>query len=433
VASVGRTAPWQILSRAGTALLPILLATWYGRSEATDLYNLMAALFVLAGSLVFGCFQDSALVPIVVDVERREPELLPRLAGALFTYTLLIAGAVAALIGAGAWLRFHARASAAVAPLVSVMALGFSLQLPFLALRTLAASLLQARFRFLPDVVASGVNVAVTVAVAAGAHRFGLGVVPFAIAGGELAALIVLVAALHRSGLSVRPTWARPAPLARFVRLVSAEIGGAAVVRVNPIVDQAVAAGLGVIGGGTMLRLSGDLAGFPASLAGSAFLSVLLSHLAAAAVEGRKDQIRRTVAGSALVVAGTMALAAAALFVLRVPLVHLVYGRGAMDAAGLARIAHILGYHLLGLPPFGALLVLARAHVSLGNSRMLVGAGLLSATSNLALNLILAPLLGLEGIALSTSIASLLVAGLFWQRLQIRLRAPLPALARLRA
>ena len=26
-ASVGRTAPWQILSRAGTALLPILLAT----------------------------------------------------------------------------------------------------------------------------------------------------------------------------------------------------------------------------------------------------------------------------------------------------------------------------------------------------------------------------------------------------------------------
>jgi putative peptidoglycan lipid II flippase len=277
------------------------------------------------------------------------------------------------------------------------------------------------------------VSVAVTIAVAAGARGFGLAAVPFAVAAGELVALTVLFVELRRSGVAVKPTWKRPPPFKRFARLVSAEIGGAAVVRVNPIVDQVVARALAVIGGGTMLRLSGDLAGFPASLAGSAFLSVLLSHLAAAAVEGRREQIRRTVVGSVLVVAATLALCAAALFAVRVPLVRLVYGRGAMDAAGLARIAHILPYHLVGLPPFGALLVLARAHVSLGNSRMLIGAGLVSAASNLTLNLILAPLLGLEGIALSTSLSSLLVAGLFWQRLAVRLRAPLPALARLRA
>ena len=65
------------LYRGLTALVPLLLATWFGRSADTDLYNLFAALFTLAGSLVFASFQDSALVPIVVDVQRRDPAQLP--------------------------------------------------------------------------------------------------------------------------------------------------------------------------------------------------------------------------------------------------------------------------------------------------------------------------------------------------------------------
>jgi len=73
LATIGRVAPWQAASRASTAVLPFLLATWFGRSAATDLYTLIAAVFALAGSLVFASFQDSALVPIAVDVQRRDP------------------------------------------------------------------------------------------------------------------------------------------------------------------------------------------------------------------------------------------------------------------------------------------------------------------------------------------------------------------------
>ena len=63
-------------------------------------------------------------------------------------------------------------------------------------------------------------------------------------------------------------------------------------------------------------------------------------------------------------------------------------------------------------------MILARAHVSLGNSRILVGMGAINAVLNLALNFILVKPLGLAGIALSTSIVSAVVAVVFWIRLE---------------
>lgn len=423
MATVGRIAPWQVLYRGLTALLPLLMAAWFGRSAETDLYNLFAALFTLAGSLVFASFQDSALVPIVVDVQRRDPAQLPRLAGALIAYTTLIASGLALLIGTGVWLWFRAHVTGSAASLVVPMAVGFSIYLPFLALHSLAAALLAARFRFLPDALAGAGGVAVTLLIAALGRGHGLGLIPFALAGGELVAAAGLLITLRRSGLPIQLTLARPGALKRFVRLVSSEIGGSAVVRVNPLVDQMMARALGIVGGGTMLRLAGDLSSFPASLLSSTFLSVLLSHLAAAGADGRRFELRRTVVRSVLGVTLVFGAVALALALLRVPLVTLVYGRGAMDAAALARIAHLLPYHLVGLVPFGIVLVLARAHVSLGNSRILVGMGVLNAGANLVLNIVLSHWLGLAGIALATSAVNVVVAWLFWVRLGHRLRA----------
>lgn len=423
MATVGRIAPWQVLYRGLTALLPLLMATWFGRSAETDLYNLFAALFTLAGSLVFASFQDSALVPIVVDVQRRDPAQLPRLAGALIAYTTMIASGLALLIGTGVWLWFRAHVTGSAASLVVPMAVGFSIYLPFLALHSLAAALLAARFRFLPDALAGAGGVAVTLVIAGLGRGHGMGPIPFALAGGELVAAAGLLVTLRLSGLPIRLTLARTGALKRFVRLVSSEIGGSAVVRVNPLVDQMMARALGIVGGGTMLRLAGDLSSFPASLLSSTFLSVLLSHLAAAGADGRRFELRRTVERSVLGVTLVFGAVALALALLRVPLVTLVYGRGAMDAPALARIAHLLPYHLVGLVPFGIVLVLARAHVSLGNSRILVGMGILNAAANLVLNIMLSHWLGLEGIALATSAVNVVVAWLFWVRLGHRLRA----------
>ena len=92
-----------------------------------------------------------------------------------------------------------------------------------------------------------------------------------------------------------------------------------------------------------------------------------------------------------------------------------------MDWAGVERMAHLLPYHLVGLAPFGALLVLARAHVAVQNSRIMLAMGVLNAALNAGLNLAFLPWLGLEGIALSTSCTYAVVALVFAILLERRL------------
>jgi len=418
LATVGRVAPWQSVSRAGAALLPILVAAWFGRSAATDLYSLFAAIFTLAGSLIFSCFKDSALVPVLIDLERRRPEAVPRLVGAVGGYALLAAVALAVLMGTAVFAWARARLEPSLVPLAAPLAAGFSVGLAALALRSLLSALLAARFHFVSEAVGVALGAAVTVGLAAVTHRRGgVAALPWATAGGELVAAAFLAVAARRAGVRVRLDWRRTPELRRLAGLVAAEIGGAAVVRVNPLVDQVMAQALGIVGGGTMLRLSGDLGHAGTSFLGPVFLSILLSHLAEAG--GARDHRRfHTVLRRSLVTVGA-ALGALAIAgsVFREPLVHLVYGRGAMDAGALARMAELLPYHLAGMAPLGVAMVLARAHVSLGNSRILIGMGTLNALANLALNFILVRPLGLAGIALSTSLVSMLVAVVFWVRL----------------
>src|SRR5271170_1432016 len=74
--SITRTAllllPVQIVFRAGEAILPLLLAAWFGRTPETDAYYLAWAFFTFAGALVASAYQDSALIPVLTEVQARD-------------------------------------------------------------------------------------------------------------------------------------------------------------------------------------------------------------------------------------------------------------------------------------------------------------------------------------------------------------------------
>jgi hypothetical protein len=82
--------PLQVVLRGGEAVLPLAFAAFFGRTAETDLYYLLAAYFVFAASVVTGAFQDSGAVPVLIEVRGREPSAVPRLAGALLGYTIVV-------------------------------------------------------------------------------------------------------------------------------------------------------------------------------------------------------------------------------------------------------------------------------------------------------------------------------------------------------
>jgi putative peptidoglycan lipid II flippase len=174
----------------------------------------------------------------------------------------------------------------------------------------------------------------------------------------------------------------------------------------------------GLAGGGTLLRLSGDVASVPTSLLQATLLPVLLSHLADAFAARGREPVRATVRRAGAVVGLLLAAAAAFLWLVRGPLLRAVFLHGRMDAQAVDALAQLLPYHLVGLAPFGVLLVLARAHIAMRNSRIMLGMGALNALLNVTFNVLLLPVLGLAGIALSTSCVYAVIAIVFFYKLR---------------
>lgn len=417
--------PAQIGFRALEAALPLLYAYWFGRGEATDLYYFAWAVFAFAGSLVFSLHQDSALVPILAEERLRRPEGLPRLRGSLLAHTWLIGGALALLIGAGALLWFRARYDGESFATAARMVPAFSLCLVAMSTRTFFSTLCVVERHFLIQPLASFLGMLANVSLLALMHdRAGIAFVPVASLIGELVAASALaIFATRALRLRVKLCLDRPPALRAFARLASSEVGGGAVTRINPVVDQLMAGLTAVVGGGTLLRYSGDVAMLPTSLLQAALLPVLLSHLAEDFARRDLATIRRTVVRALLSVSGLLLLIAAVLYAVRSPLLELIFLRGQMDAAGVERMARILPFHLVGLAPFGALLVLARAHVAMKNGGIMISMGLLNAVSNIVFNLLLLRVLGLEGLALATSCVQSAIAVVFWFQFEARLRA----------
>lgn len=425
--------PLQIGLKGLEAAFPLLLAVWFGRSDRTDVYYFAWAVFTLAGSLVFSAFQDSAVVPVLTELRRSRPSLLPTVRGSLLMHTLAAAVALAVVFAGvtGAWFGFRYVGDARRLALSSVPP--FAMGLVALAVKTFLASMLNAEHRFRAPPVAAGTGALVSLAVVWATHgSLSIVAIPLGSAAGEVVAVVVLTAFLRAGGIHVAPTFARSEPVRRIVRLVASEVGGAAVTRLNPVVDQLMAALTAVAGGGTLLKLSSDIASVPTSLLQAALLPVLLTHLSEQGAAGDAARLRTTIGRTMSVVVGAMTICAGVMWIARVPMIELLLAHGAMDPGGVDRMTRLLPYHLVGLVPFGALLVLARAHVAVQNSRIMVSMGVLNAILNLVLDVLLVRPLGLEGLAFATSATYAVVALVFAVRLRGRLaplalRSPEPA------
>jgi putative peptidoglycan lipid II flippase len=416
--------PALIVFRAGELFLPLVLAYWFGRTAAMDVYFFSWAVFSFAGSLVFSAFKDSPLVPVLAEERLARPKTVPSLVGSVLLHTWALGGALALAVGALALGWFAIRYEGADFRLAAWMVVPFTLFLVVMATRTFFGALLTVERQFVIQPIASGVGMGVNIAVLALGHaRFGVLLVPVGALAGELAGLLLLAwFAIRIVGVKIELTMDRPRALMRVARLIAHEVGGGAVTRVNPVVDQLMAGVSGVLGAGTMLRYTGDVALVPTSLLQAALLPVLLSHLSEDFARRELGTFRRTVVKSLTTVSLILVASSAVMWIFRAPILRFVFLRGEMDAEGVDRMIRLTPYYLVGLAPFGALLVLARAHVALKNSGFMIGMGVLNAGSNAVFNLVLLKFLGLEGIALSTSCVHLVIAVIFWFQLESRLK-----------
>ncbi|MGH8161622.1 MAG: murein biosynthesis integral membrane protein MurJ [Gammaproteobacteria bacterium] len=300
----------------------------------------------------------------------------------------------------------------------------------FLSLVALAAGVLNAHGRFgapafAPVLLNTAFIVAALVIAPTLAHPV------YALAGAVLVAgalqLALQLPFLARIGMLVRPRLGLAHEgVKRIFRLMLPVMFGGSVTQLNLLVDTLIASFLAA-GSVSWLYYSDRLMEFPLGVFAVALGTIILPGLAAHHARGEQARYSAMLDRALRLTLLAMPAAALGLIVLAGPLVATLFGYGRFDDHDILMARASLTAYGIGLTGFALVKVLLPAWYARQQTRTPVKIGIVSVGVNLGLNAaVVVPWALLKGpaphagIALSTSLAALVNAGLLWRGLHRR-------------
>src|SRR5690606_9866453 len=222
---------------------------------------------------------------------------------------------------------------------------------------------------------------------------------------GGVAQLALVFFAIRRAGFLPTIGWPRYSDeVRRFWLLALPAIAAGGIVQINVFVGTVIAsqadAAIAIIANADRLYQ------LPLGIIGIAIGTVLLPELSRHLSAGRESAARAGQSQALLLAMGLTLPAAVALAVLGVPIVRVLFERGAFDAAATVAVSEALAGFALGLPAFVLVRVLQPGFFSRQDTRTPTLVAGLSLLVNIGASLALFPSLEHIGIALATSISA---------------------------
>ena len=227
--------------------------------------------------------------------------------------------------------------------------------------------------------------------------------------------------ALRREGFRWRPALD---PADRTLREVVGLMGPATVagaaLQVNLLVNTHLATGEGT-GAVTWLTMAFRLMYLPLGVFGVSIATVTLPAVSRHAAAGDLAAVRNAVSRGLRLMLAVMVPAAVGLAVLATPVVRLVFEHGEFTAADTPATARALVFYAPGIVGYAAVRLTAPVFYAFGNSLTPAGVSVATVAVNVGLNLALVRVMGYPGLALGTSLASWINAGVLLVLLHRRL------------
>ena len=233
-----------------------------------------------------------------------------------------------------------------------------------------------------------------------------------------LAQLAFQLPFLKRLGLLAMPRFSRAHQgVRRIVRLMMPAAFGASVAQINLLVDTLIASFL-VTGSVSWLYYSDRLVEFPLGVFAIAMATVILPNLSQHHAEEAAESFSDTLDWGmrwVLVVATPSALG---LILLADPILTTIFQHGEFSPRDVHMASLSLMAYATGLVGFMFIKVLAPGYFARQDTRTPVRVGIIALVANLILNLALVVPLAHAGLALATSLAAFLNAGLLYRGLR---------------
>jgi len=213
--------------------------------------------------------------------------------------------------------------------------------------------------------------------------------------------------------------WIHPG-LKRVGTLIPPVIIGGAVYQINILVGTLLASLLEQ-GSVTYLYFADRLVQFPLGIFAIATTTAVLPSLSRQAAAGDLDKLKDTFDHTLKLVFFITIPASVGLIVLREPIVALLFKRGEFDVRATLLTAQALLYYSMGLWAFSAVRIVAAVFFALQDTRTPAIMAGISIVANIILGIVLMKPLSHGGLALATSLASMLNLGLLLCVLKTRL------------
>ncbi len=227
----------------------------------------------------------------------------------------------------------------------------------------------------------------------------------------------------------------RPAPLfhpglRKIVALMGPAVFGAAVYQINIVVNTQLASLLAQ-GSVAYLYYADRIVQFPLGIFAIATATAVLPSLSQQAARNDLEAMKDTFGHGLRLVFFAVLPSLVGLLVLREPIVAVLFRHGVFDLESTHKTAQALFYYALGLWAFSAVRILLNFFYALQDTRTPVKAASISIVANIVLGLALMGPMGHGGLALATSLASMvnLVLLVLWLRRKL---GPLGGLGLLR-
>jgi len=228
--------------------------------------------------------------------------------------------------------------------------------------------------------------------------------------------MAVPAAALMREGWRPRFDLGRSGPLRQIVALMGPTVFGSAVYLINMAVSRFLGLSLND-SAVTVLNLATRLMELPIGVFAVAISTVVFPLIAKHAAAGDWEKLALAYRKGMRLILVINVPAAVGLTVLAVPIIRLLFQRGAFGAEDTAMMQPVLAVYALGLPVFAFVNLVLRAFYARKDTATPVRAAVLSFVVNFVLSVVLMKPLGTVGLAVAGNVAILAQAWYLQRRL----------------
>ncbi len=277
----------------------------------------------------------------------------------------------------------------------------------FLGLGIAAKGILEAHSQFtLPAIAPLVYNVAIIIGAVFFVPEYGIYAVGWAVIFGALGHFLIQVPGLVRAGMRFRPSLDRHVDgLGEVARLFGPRVVGLAVFQVNFIAVTAFASTTGE-SSVSAINFAWQLLMLPHGVLALSISTVAFPTLAALHSTGDKERFRSTLDRSLRPLLFLSIPSGIGLFLLRKPIVQVIFENGNFDAESTRLVVAPLAVFAAGLLGYALTEILTRVFYALRDTMTPVITGVLTVVLNLLLCVLFMDSLGYTGLALALSVTT---------------------------